>query len=148
MLEREATSLLHQQRIESIFHQTVESTLRRLACPPEGNLRTGLPSVDTCIQTGDSRSKLCYCLKTIEEEYGISNFRGVYFRLRKEYVIRCLHGNQFLSDNHILSYIRTSIPWICEDCHPFLFEILECIFENRRKILFVCKMKISFLQTA
>ena len=58
MLDREATSPLDEERIESIVHQTVESTLRRLAHPPEGNLRTGFPSVDTRIQTGDSRSKL------------------------------------------------------------------------------------------
>ena len=103
-----ATSPLDQQRIESIVHQTVESTLRRLARPPEGNLRTGFSSVDTRIQTGDSRSKLRYCLKTIKEEYGISNFRDVYFRSLKEYVIRRSHGNQFPSDNHIISYIRTT----------------------------------------
>ena len=53
--------------------------------------------------------------------------RNVYFRPLKEYILRQDHGNQFPSDNHILAYVRTCIPWIREDRHPFIYEIVECV---------------------
>ena len=116
-----------ERQIASIVNHTVSETLRSISRPTGGYLRTGYPSVDTPISSGDSRSLIRCCLKFIEEEYGLENIRNVYFRSLKEYVQRPIHSERYPSDTEILNYISTTIPWIRADRHPFIINILDCM---------------------